>query len=130
MKVSAHGRWPVLPFILFLICLLMGLSLPAYAQGRYSNARDLVGRTQEDLRHAANFTRENKKEGERYDNVQKHLSEFDRELSKEKFDKDKLDGAIDDLKNVLDHNTLAAGDRDALTQDLRALRDLREHRGR
>src|SRR2546422_6375255 len=130
MKVSAHGRWPVLPFILSLTCLLICLGLPTYAQGRYSNARDLVARTQEDLRHAATFTRETKKEGERYDNVQKHLSEFDRGLTKGKFDKDKLDAAIDDLNNVLDHNTLAAGDRDALTQDLRDLRDLREHRGK
>lgn len=62
--------------------------------------RDLVARVQDDLQRAADFSRNNEKERERYHNVQHHLSEFDRELRVGKFDKGKLDDAIDDLKNV------------------------------
>jgi hypothetical protein len=69
------------------------------------------------------------KERERYDNAMKHLSEFDRDLSRNKFDKGKLDEAIEDVKNVVEHNTLEPGLRDALSQDLSDLRALRERRG-
>jgi len=99
--------------------------LSAYGQGRYDAMRDLVARTQEDLRHAADFTEVKKDERERIMNVQKHLSDFDRSLTKNKFDKDKLNDAIDDLKNVVEHNTLASEDRDALSRDLGDLRAMR-----
>ena len=127
---SAHGLRLVRLSLVSLIGCLICLSALAQAQYRYGNARDLVLRTQEDLRRAAHFTRGDKKEQERFDNAQRHLSQFDRALSKGKFDQEKLDAAIDDLNNVIEHNTLAASDRDALTQDLRDLRDLRSSRGR
>ncbi len=103
---------------------------PAHGQeGLYTNARSLVGRVQDDLRRAARLARKGGKERERYDNAQRHLSEFDRQLSKNKFDKDKLDTAIDDVKNVVENNTLSPQDRDALNADLRDLRDMRSRRG-
>ena len=94
----------------------------------YGRARDLVAHVQEDLQRAAEFTRKNEKERERYHNVQHHLSEFDRELRAGKWDKDKLDASIDDLKNVVKNNTLESHDRDALAQDLSDLRTLRDTR--
>jgi Skp family chaperone for outer membrane proteins len=96
----------------------------------YGDARTLVDRVQNDLKRAADFERRKGKETERYENAQKHLSEFDRELHKGKFDKDKLDASIDDVKNVVEHNTLNPEDRDALSADLRALRQMREDRGK
>lgn len=108
-----------------LLAFLSGAGVTAYTQGRYDNARDLVSRTQEDLRRSAGFTNLKKDERERIENVQKHLSDFDRSLAKNKFDKDKLNEAIDDLKNVVEHNTLAVEDRDALTRDLQDLRTMR-----
>ena len=90
--------------------------------------RDLVARVQDDLQRAADFTRNNEKERERYHNVQHHLSEFDRELRVGKFDKGKLEDAIDDLKNVVKNNTLEARDRDALAVDLSDLRTMRDMR--
>jgi hypothetical protein len=48
----------------------------------FDRARDLVARVQNDLQRAANFTRTKDKERSRYENVQHHLSEFDRELSR------------------------------------------------
>jgi hypothetical protein len=41
-----------------------------------------------------------------------------------KFDKGKLDAAIDNLKDVVKNNTLESHDRDALAQDLSDLRTL------
>jgi hypothetical protein len=110
--------------------LLVTAATLAFSQdGRYGRARDLVNRVQKNLRHAERFTPPNEKEKERYHNAQQHLSEFDRKLSEGRFDKDKLDEAIDDVKNVVEHNTLAAESRDALSRDLQELRDLRRARG-
>jgi hypothetical protein len=91
-------------------------------------ARDMVARVQNDLQRAAEFTRNNEKERERYHNVQNHLSEFDRELRRGNWDKGKLDQAIDDLKNVVKNNTLESHDRDSLATDLSDLRTLRDTR--
>jgi hypothetical protein len=104
-----------------------GTGLLLFGQ-EHERARNLVAHVQEDLERAAEFTRKNEKERERYHNVQHHLSEFDRELREGKFDKGKLDEAIDDLKNVVKNNTLESHDRDALAQDLSDLRTLRDTR--
>ena len=106
---------------------IAGAGTAAFGQG-YGSARDLVAKVQTDLQRAADFTRNNEKERERYHNVQNHLSEFDRELTKGHYDKDKLDGAIDDLKNVVKNNTLESHDRDELARDLSDLRALRDGR--
>ena len=94
----------------------------------FDRARDLVARVQDDLQRAADFTRGNEKERVRYENVQHHLSEFDRDLRRDHFDKGKLDSAIDDLKDVVKKNTLEGHDRDALASDLSDLRTLRDLR--
>ena len=110
--------------------LIMTVATLAFSQdGRYGRARDLVSRVQKNLRRAERFTPPNEKEKERYHNAQQHLSEFDRKLSEGRFDKDKLDQAIDDVKNVVEHNTLVAESRDVLSGDLQELRELRRARG-
>ncbi len=113
--------------ILFGLGALAGTAalLPAQEYGR---ARDLVSRVQSDLERAAEFVHSNEKERERYHNVQKKLSEFDRELKNGHFEKGKLDDAIDDLKNVVKNNTLESRDRDVLASDLSDLRTLRDTR--
>ena len=113
-----------------LTALLVAAGSIAYSQdGRYGNARSLVARVQNDLRRAERFTRPTGKERERYFNAQHHLSQFDRQLARGRFDKDKLDEAIDDVKNVVENNTLSPRDRDVLSGDLRDLRELRRTRG-
>lgn len=109
--------------------ILMPLVPLAYGQGRYANARGLVARVQNNLRRAERFAEPTSKERERYYNAQHHLSQFDRALARDKFDKDKLDEAIDDVKNVVENNTLSPQDRDLLAADLRDLRELRRTRG-
>ena len=94
-----------------------------------SDSRAVIARTQQDLTRSLEFERHHKgKEMSRYDNAQHHLSDFDKELTRGHWDKGKLDEAIDDVKNLVDHNTLDPDLRDALTADLRDLRVLRaEH---
>jgi hypothetical protein len=96
---------------------MAGSSLLLFGQ-EYGRARDLVAKVQVDLQRAADFTHKNDKERDRYRDVQHHLSEFDRELRAGKFDKGKLDDAINTLKDVVKNNTLESRDRDALSQDL------------
>jgi len=107
------------------------LSTGLFAQmlvAQMNNARAVIDRTQNDLRRAEEFERQNHKEVSRYVNAQKHLSDFDRDYTKGHFDKGKLDASINDLKNVVEHNTLNPQDRDALTADLRDLRFVRADR--
>jgi hypothetical protein len=73
---------------------------------------------------ACRYSGKNQKERNRYHSVQHHLSEFDADLRAGKFDKGKLDAAIDNLKDVVKNNTLESHDRDALAQDLSDLRTL------
>jgi len=112
---------PVLSAIL--LCALTGTGWMLQAQD-FDRARNLVSRVQDDLQRAADFTRNNEKERVRYENAQHHLSEFDRDLRRDHFDKGKLDTAIDNLKDVVKNNTLEGHDRDALAADLSDLRTL------
>ena len=110
-----------------LLFALSGAGWMVQAQN-FDRARGLVARVQNDLARAEDFTRNNEKERERYESVQHHLSEFDRNLRHDHFDKGKLDDTIDDLKDVVKKNTLEAHDRDALAADLSDLRTLRDIR--
>jgi hypothetical protein len=109
------------------ILMFFGQSLFA-ERGRLTDTRAVVDQTLKDLRSAADFERHKGKQTERYENAAKHLSDFDKEYTKGHFDKGKLDDAIDDLKNVVEHNTLEPSARDALSADLRDLRQLRADR--
>jgi hypothetical protein len=116
-----------------LLILLLAAALCSAQNIPYPAARDLIARVQTHLKHAADFgnngdvkkVKRDEKDIERYRNAQKKASDFDRNLSKGKFDKGELDSLIGDLKNVIEHNTLESQDRDALTDDIRDLRDFR-----
>ncbi len=118
-KVSVAGA--------VLLFALTGVGWTLQAQD-FDRARDLVERVQNDLARAEDFTRNNEKERVRYENVQHHLSEFDRDLRHDHFDKGKLDDAINNLKDVVRNNTLESRDRDELARDLSDLRTLRDLR--
>ena len=101
----------------------------AYQYGdRFGDIRGLVDRTQNDLREALQLEHNSGDQRDRYRNAQKHLSNFDRHLSKGHFDKDTLDKAIENIQAILDKNTLQASARDALYRDVQDLRAAREHR--
>ncbi len=96
----------------------------------YDRARTTVQRVQDDLQRLLDKRPRNSKERERIDNARKHLSDFDRNLRSNKFDKDRLDSSIDDVKNVVEHNTLEPADRDMLSGDLKDLRQMRAAEGK
>jgi hypothetical protein len=125
MFAILSGRSAVAKVALF--AMLSGAGWVVQA-ANFDHARDLVSRVQNDLQRAADFTRTNEKERVRYENVQHHLSEFDRELRRDHFDKGKLDDSINNLKNVVKDNTLESHDRDTLAADLSDLRTLRDTR--
>lgn len=110
---------------LFLIALLLGLwqQTPVSAQ-LYGSHRSIIGRTLGDLRRASRFARGGR-EIDRIENAQRHLREFDRDLSRGRYDNGRMDEAIDDVHNVVRNNNLPPRERDILDDDLRQLRELR-----
>ncbi len=122
MRISCRK---VLPAILLILCLCPVAAQAQYdrrdddrygrrERGPYARARALVGRVQRNLERAQRFTRARGRQRERYENAQRHLSQFDARLARGDFDKDKLDTAIDDVKNVVENNTLPPRARDEL----------------
>jgi hypothetical protein len=100
--------------------------------GRYPDAytglRDVVDRTQADLKTAADLETGKNDHKERYKDAQGHLSTFDRKLVNGKFDKDELNKAIDKIKSILDKNVLQASTRDILMRDVTDLKVARDRR--
>ena len=107
--------------------LLAGIGLAQDFGRVQEHERTVIDRTQNDLRSAAEFERHHGKQTARYEEAQRHLSDFDRDLTKGHFDRGKLGDAINDVKDVVDHNMLDPAARDALRNDLADLRDMREH---
>jgi hypothetical protein len=109
------------------LLLALALTLSAAASDSYNDLRGLIDRTQSDLRSASGLEH-TKKQLNRYHDAQDILSKLDRRLSKGKFDKGALDHSINELKGVLDHNTLQSSGRDQLSRDLADLKAARDHR--
>jgi hypothetical protein len=106
------------------------LARPAFQQyGGVAAVRHLVDETQNDLRAAADMGGQHGREKERYRNAQKSLSNFDRKLTTNRFDKGLLNKAIEDVQSVLNHNTLQGSSRDNLLRDVSQLRDARKNHG-
>jgi len=114
-------------FLRFLLAgaLLLVSTSAIQAQRDYGGARQLVGQTDRDLRSVSRDAL-SVKERDRYDSALRHLSEFDKELARGKYDKGKLSGAIDDLNDAFKNNTLDPQQRDRLRSDLEGLRELRD----
>jgi hypothetical protein len=141
-KMKTIGRWMAISSLLGGLvgsaALAAPLPFPAlggggqYPEGYYTkhpDLRQLIEKTQDDLRNASELQHAKKgDERNRYQNAQKSLSTFDRHLTKGKFDKGELDKAIGDIQSVLDHNTLQASSRDALLSDVQNLRLARKAR--
>jgi hypothetical protein len=92
----------------------------------YDKLRDVIDRTQSDLRMAADLEPRHNDEHNRYKNAQGHLSTLDRKLVKGKFDNGELDKTLDCLKDILDHNVLQASTRDNLMRDMTDLKIARD----
>ena len=113
--------------------LAIGISFPLAAAGGgyfqydpHAELRGLIQRTTTDLQVAEQSSPADHKQHERYTNALEHLSNFDRRITHGHFDKGDLNHAIDNLKEILDHNTLQPATRDAVQRDLEDLRIARD----
>jgi|SRR4051812_46087831 len=98
------------------------------AQGdEYEEGRQLVQRVQD---HLKELRPTGDKDRDRIDDTLKHLSELDRNFTKDRFRKGTLSDAIGNLQDVLDHNTLDTRERDTLNADIHDLRELRLYKGK
>ena len=106
-----------------------GLAQSTHAQGyRYDpEHRRPLEATIHDLEEIAERNTYSGKERERYDNALRHVSQFAERLHEGRFDKDKLDDAIGDVQNVIDHNRMGERARRVLLRDVAELRRLREN---
>lgn len=109
-------------FVIVLLCALWQQT-QAHAQG-YGGHRSIIARTLGDLHRASRFARGGR-ERERIENATRHLRELDRDLRRGRYDRGRLDEAVDDVHNVERNNNLPPRERDVLNDDLRQLRELR-----
>lgn len=92
----------------------------------YDKLRDVIDRTQNNLRTAADLEPRHKDEHDRYKNAQGHLSTLDRKLVKGNLDQGELKKVLEGLKDILDHNVLQASSRDSLMRDMTDLKIARD----
>lgn len=91
--------------------------------------RGAVARTEADLKRAEKAERPGGEAKKRYAVALKTLMQFERQMAKTRFKTDLLDKAIGDVEAVVKNNELSAADREALTRDVAALREVRTKRG-
>lgn len=124
-----HRRRPLL-VTAFLIPLLVQVPM-AFAQGdEYDAARNLIQHVQDDLHSIQPAGPHQGKDRERIQDALKHLSDLDRHLTKDKFSKGSIGDAIDNVQDILNHNTLETRERDMLNADAHDLRELKLYKGR
>ena|SRR5579871_2328413 len=99
-----------------------------FERGRYGtdSVNALVDRVHVDLDHAYGAWHFSGGDKDRLNHAEKELREFARSWNHEHFDKGKLDDAIGSIQHVLDNNRMPPGERDALSNDVAQLRNMRE----
>jgi hypothetical protein len=89
-------------------------------------ARQIVDRTIDDLRHLERQEAFAGDDRERYQHALRALADADRALADGRFDRGKLDEAIDHVDHVAKSRILDPRERDRVLDDLRDLRRMRE----
>jgi hypothetical protein len=122
--VSLRNKTSIL---LLFVTVMSGLAFGRDHSRDYGELRDIVDRTQKDLRAASGLEHGDKQRA-RVQHAQDDLSKLDRKLVKGKFDNSAMQQSRSALKSILDHNTLPVSGRDALMRDLADLQAARERR--
>ena len=86
----------------------------------------LVDQVHTDLNRAYSSWHLSGGDRDRLNNAEKELREFAQKWSNHNFDKGKLDDAIGSIQHVLDNNKLPGRERDAISDDVAQLRNMRE----
>ena len=108
-----------------------------FAQAAYSQFRErpeygahevtaLVDRVHDDLDRGYHVWHLSGGDKDRLNNAEKQLREFARKWERHKFDKGQLDDSISSVQHVLDNNRLEGPERDAIRDDVKRLRNMRE----
>ena len=92
----------------------------------WDRAHEVVNRAIEDLRHLERRDAFGGEDRDRYNHAMRALADFDRSISENRFDRGRLDEAIEQLDHVTRSRMLEARERDRVLDDLRDLRRLRE----
>ncbi len=101
-----------------------------YYSGRPGAARaDLIDRVLSDLDRAQSFAYARRGEAKDFDRARRDLLRFRENWQRGRFDRDRLDGAIERIHHLVDSRWLAPRERETLSRDLYALRDFRSNRG-
>lgn len=140
-RLAETTRWAFRGALAF--GLLLGISSPSLqAQPRwqdfgrsYWNSRSYyspapVSQTIRHLHQIAAYSSSTGRERKRFDNAIRSLYQFQDRYHRQRFDKDKLDQAIEDVQNIVNHNRLHPQARNLLWSDLGQLRGFRANRGR
>ncbi|HUA17865.1 MAG TPA: hypothetical protein VMB25_03910 [Bryobacteraceae bacterium] len=112
-----------------LVLLWTPLAKAQFGEPRHYDASSvtaLVDRVQTDLNQAYRIWHFSNSDRNRLNHAEKELREFARTWQNYRFDKGELDDAISSVQHVLDNNRLNPADRDALSQDVFRLRNMRD----
>jgi hypothetical protein len=113
--------------LLFCMTATSGLAFSHDHSRDYGELRDVVDRTQADLKAASGLEHGDKQRG-RVQHAEDNLSKLDRKLVKGKFDSAAFKQSLGALKAILDHNTLPGSGRNALMRDMTDLQAAQERR--
>ncbi len=112
------------------ILILFGVSANAQFNGgpRYDPASvsALIDRVHTDLDHAYGVWHFSNSDRDRLNHAEKELRDFSKKWNDNKFDKGELDDAISSVQHVLDNNKMPREQRDALSDDVGQLRNMRQ----
>ncbi len=93
--------------------------------GRGSYRGNVVDRVMSDLSRSGGYGWMDNRDRKRIDRAQRDLAKFQEKWSRGKFDRGKLDSAIDNLQHVVNSSRFDPRSRDRLARDLYDLRDFR-----
>jgi hypothetical protein len=90
--------------------------------------RSLFDHVRMDLDRAAAYPYASRDDRNRFADARTRLFDFASRFDEGRYDKHRLNDAIDRIKRVVENNSLDPRDRGALGEDLRRMRDYREYR--
>jgi hypothetical protein len=90
--------------------------------------RGLFDRVRADLDRASAYAWASRADQKRFDQARRELFDFESRFDRGRYDRHELDQAISRMQKVVSQNSLDPGDRGALENDLRRMRDYRAFR--
>jgi len=121
-------RLSVAIFGLTFFAVSVSLAYGQFEKQRYDPASvsALVDQVHTDLNRAYSSWHLSGGERDRLNHAEKQLREFAQKWSDHHFDKGQLDDAISSIQHVLDNNKMTGRERDAISDDVTQLRNMRE----